>query len=69
MDRSRLRIRVLREEDEEETRLFWRMKSPEERLSAVELLREQYYVIRGYATCPSIVREFRILRAESENPS
>ena len=33
------------ETDLELTRLFWKKKSPEERLSAVELLREQFYLI------------------------
>jgi len=70
MDRSAFPIRVLEKEDEEENRLFWNNKSPEERLSAVEFLREQYYAIRGYRCIPSIVREIRILdAADSENPS
>ena len=63
------RIKVLEEENEEETRLFWIRKSSEERISAVEFLREQYYAIQGYKTVPSIVREIRIVSAESENPS
>ena len=69
MDRSNFPIRVLVQENEEENRLFWRTKSSEDRISAVELLREQYYAIQGYKTVPSIVREIRIVSAESENPS
>ena len=69
MNRSHLPIKVLAKENEEETRLFWEGKSPEDRLSAVEFLREQYYAIRGYQVVPSIVREIHILSAESENPS
>ena len=69
MDRRKLPIKVLEEENEEETRLFWRRKSSEERLSAVELMREQYYAIQGYQAVPSIVREIRIVSAKSENPS
>ena len=69
MDRSNFPIRVLVQENEEENRLFWRTKSSEDRISAVELLREQYYAIQGYQTVPSIVREIRIVSAESENPS
>jgi len=42
-------------------RLFWKNKSPEERLSAVEFLREHYYIIQGYKVPPSIIRELRIV--------
>jgi hypothetical protein len=69
MDRSNLPIKVLVEENEEETRLFWRRKSSEDRISAVEFLREQYYAIQGYQTVPPIVRDIRIVSAEIENPS
>jgi len=49
------------ETDLELTRLFWKKKSPDERLSAVELLREQFYLISGYREIPSIVREINLL--------
>jgi hypothetical protein len=48
-------------DDDEMTRLFWKKRSPEERLSAVEFLREQCYIIQGYKTVPSIVRELHIV--------
>ena len=38
---------------------FWKEKTPEERLSAVETLREQFYAIQG---CKSIPRLKRVLR-------
>jgi len=41
--------------------LFWKNKTPEERLDAVELLREQYYVIQGYKDIPRIERVVRVV--------
>ena len=49
------------ETDLELTRLFWKEKSAEERLSAVELLREQFYLISGYRKVPSIVRKINLV--------
>ena len=54
-------IRVVDRHDDEATRLFWKNKSAEERLSAVEFLREQCYVIQGYKAPPSIIRELRLV--------
>jgi len=48
-------------QDDEMTRRFWKNKSPDERLSAVEFLREHYYIIQGYKASPSIIRELRIV--------
>jgi hypothetical protein len=61
MQRRELVIRISDKEDEAATRLFWLDKSPEERLDAVELLREQYYIIRGYKTVPRLVKELRMV--------
>ena len=52
---------ILDNEDEETTRRFWQQKSPEERLSAVEFLREQFYIIQGYQSVPRIKRELNIV--------
>jgi len=54
-------ISVTKKEDDEMTRCFWKNKSPDERLSAVEFLREQYYIIQGYKVPPSIIRELHII--------
>ena len=54
-------IRVVDRHDDEATRLFLKNKSPEERLSAVEFLREQCYVIQGYKAVPSITRTLNVL--------
>ena len=55
------RLVIIDKDDEEGTRLFWQQKSPEERLSAVEFLREQYYIIQGYQSVPRIKRESNIM--------
>lgn len=61
MQKRNLVIRILSQENEAETRLFWLDKSPEERLDAVELLREQYYVIRGYKTVPRLIKKLQMV--------
>jgi len=61
MKRKQKVVFVVEKEDDEMSRLFWKKISPEERLSAVEFLREQYYVIQGYKAPPSIIRELRIV--------
>ena len=61
MQKRKLVIRILNKEDDAATRLFWLDKSPEDRLEAVEFLREQYYVIRGYETVPRIIEELRLV--------
>ena len=61
MQKRNLVIRISNKEDEAATRIFWLDKTPEERLEAVELLREQYYVIRGYETVPRITKELHLV--------
>jgi hypothetical protein len=48
---------------------FWNTKTADERLSAVEFLREQFYLIQGYDRPPSIIRKITIRNSTSENPS
>ena len=60
MSKPKKLIRVAGRHDDEATRLYWKNKSPEERLSAVEFLREQCYVIQGYKSVPSIIRKLRL---------
>jgi len=61
VQKRNLVIRISSKEDEAATRLFWLDKSPEERLDAVEFLREQYYVIQGYKTVPRIIKELHLV--------
>ncbi len=48
---------------------FWKTKTPEERLEAVEFLREQCYLIQGYDRLPLIIRKISIREPFIENPS
>ena len=61
MEKRNLVIRISSKEDEAATRRFWLEKSPEERLDAVEFLREQYYVIQGYETVPRLIKELHLV--------
>jgi len=56
-----MKISFIDKNEDEEARLFWVSKSPEERLSAVEFLREQYYIIQGYQNVPQMTRHLRIV--------
>ena len=57
-------VHIVDREDGNEDRLFWQDKSPEERLSAVEFLREQCYAIQGFKKTPRIIREIHIVDQE-----
>jgi len=59
--RNNMSIVVVDNDNETETLLFWKKHTPEERLSAVEILREQYYAICGYTTIPRIIRELHLV--------
>jgi len=61
MQKRNLVIRISSKEDEAATRRFWLDKSPEERLDAVEFLREQYYVIRGYKEVPRLIKKLQMV--------
>jgi hypothetical protein len=61
MQKRNLVARISSKEDESEMRIFWRDKTPEERLDAVEFLREQYYVIQGFETVPRLIKELHMV--------
>jgi hypothetical protein len=63
------KLSIIKRDAENNDVEFWRTKTPEERLSAVEFLREQFYIIQGYDRPPSIIREITIRDSTSENPS
>ena len=48
-------ITIVDKEDPKAARSFWLQKSPEERISAMEFLREQFYVIQGYKSIPRMI--------------
>ena len=52
---------MVEKENDREDLAFWKKHTPEERVSAVESLREQYYAICGYTTIPRIVRELHLI--------
>jgi len=54
------KITILEVENEELDRLYWMEKTPEERLSAVEFLREQFYAIQGSASVPRLIKKIHI---------
>jgi hypothetical protein len=47
--------------DKDDAIEYWKNKTPEERLDAVELLREQYYVIQGLRSVPRINRYVNVI--------
>ena len=61
MKSKRHDLAILDREDMNETRLFWTMRSAEDRLSAVEFLREHFYITQGYKRVPSIVFKYNIV--------
>jgi hypothetical protein len=63
------KISIIKRDEKNNDHKFWKTKTPEERLSAVEFLREQCYIIQGYDQLPSILRKIRIRKFDSENSS
>ena len=57
------KVIILEKEDGEIDRYYWMKKSPEERLSAVAFLREQFYAIQGFVDVPRLTKEIRIVGA------
>ena len=54
------KITVLEKENADLDRLYWLKKSPEERLSAVEFLREQFYSIQGFTSIPRLTKSINV---------
>ncbi len=61
---TRLHLEIRKGESTKSDLRFWLAKTPEERISAVEFLREQYYVIQGYADLPRIERVIRRIKRD-----
>ena len=55
---KRIALKDRREPDDDYD--FWKSKSPEERIDAVEYLREQCYLAMGYEKPPGIVRVVKV---------
>ncbi|MBI4247997.1 MAG: hypothetical protein HY611_00725 [Elusimicrobia bacterium] len=59
--RARWPIRILdKKEDDRETLRYWLSQTPEARISAVEVLREQMYKVKGKNKLPRLVRVVRL---------
>jgi hypothetical protein len=65
MKKRKLAVHIADRKDRETDRLFWQSKSPAERLSAVEFLREQCWAIQGLKAMPRIIKEIRIVDRET----
>ena len=55
-------ISIVDKDDADSAVEYWRGKTPEERLSAVEFLREQYYLIMGLDDIPRISKTVNIVK-------
>ena len=55
-------ISIVDKDDVDSAIAYWREKTPEERLSAVEFLREQYYMIMGLDEIPRISKTVNIVK-------
>ena len=63
------KISIISKDADNNDHEFWKRKTPEERLSAVEFLREQCFIIQGYNHLPAIIKEISIRAVDGENPS
>jgi hypothetical protein len=61
MKKKKRHISIVNKDDADSAIVYWREKTPEERLSAVEFLREQYYMILGLETIPRISKTINIV--------
>gem|GEM_PF-877091 len=64
MDKHGLPIVIVDREDAINDIEFWRNKTPEERLDAVEFLREQCCLAMGIQESPRLVRELRVVEKQ-----
>jgi hypothetical protein len=64
MDKQALPIVIVDREDAIQDVEFWKAKTPEERLDAVEFLREQCYLAMGIQGEPRLVRELRVIEKQ-----
>ncbi len=54
-DRSHYPLRITDENNQvSEDLAYWLSRTPGERIAAMEILREQFYALRGYAETPRI---------------
>jgi len=59
-------IAIIDKGDVDSAVAYWKKKTPEERLSAVEFLREQYYVIQGFKSLPRMSKKLKVVEPASQ---
>ena len=62
MNKKKRHISIVDKDDVDSAIAYWKEKTPEERLSAVEFLREQYYLILGLDDIPRISKTVNIVQ-------
>lgn len=55
-----LQVRIVDRKEKKHDLDYWLGKTPEERIEAVEFLREQYYVMLGYKESPKLIPHLEI---------
>jgi hypothetical protein len=58
-------ISIISTDEDDNSIAFWNKKTPDERLSAVELLREQYYFIHGFDGLPRLKKIIKIVEPKA----
>lgn len=58
--RKNLAVHIIKKNDNSSDLQFWREKTPQERIDAVEFLRSQYYSLCGYTDIPRITQIIQI---------
>ncbi len=61
MKEKKRNISIVNKDGDDSAIAYWQEKTPEERLSAVEFLREQYYLILGFEEIPRILKTINIV--------
>lgn len=64
-DRARMRARIVEKEDDRDALRFWLTQPPEARISAMEFLRRQMYLVAGRKSLPNFVRSIRLRSARA----
>ena len=54
-------LTIVEKESKKDDLSYWQKKSASDRLSAVEFLREQFYIIQGYQTTPTIIYAINLI--------
>ena len=54
-----LTVQIIKRNDHSSDLKFWQEKTPQERVNAVEFLREHYYSLCGFTAIPRITRDIQ----------